>query len=94
MKSIRAVLVAIFFAAVSLPAFGGDYVTISSPELKAMIDRSEPAPVIIDSRSQSQFDQTRIKGAINIPLAEMEQNPALPKAPKDAQLVFYCSGST
>ena len=89
-----AMLVITFLTMLSLPAFGGDYVTITSPDLKAMIDRNEPGLLIIDSRSQNQFDVTRIKGAICIPLAEMEQNPALPNAAKDAKLVFYCSGNT
>jgi len=94
MKYIRMLLVMMSFAALSLPSFGGDFGYITSAELKAMIDRNEPGMVIIDSRSQSQFEEARIKGAINIPLLEMEQNPALPKAPKDARLVFYCSGTT
>ena len=94
MKRIRMLLVGMFLAALSLPAFGGDYSTLTSAELKAMSDRNEPGLVIIDSRSRSQYEETHIKGAINIPLMDMEQNPVLPEAPKDARLVFYCSGNT
>jgi predicted sulfurtransferase len=94
MKLIRMLLVMMFVGALALAAFGGDYGTVTSAELKAMIDRNEPGLVIIDSRSQSQFEESHIKGAISIPLTDMEQDPALPKAPKDARLVFYCSGNT
>jgi rhodanese-related sulfurtransferase len=94
MKPVRLLLVIMFLAALSLPALGVDVGTVTSAELKAMINRNEPGLVIIDSRSQSQFEETHIKGAISIPLSEMEQNPELPKVQKDAKLVFYCSGNT
>ena len=94
MKLMRMLLVGMFLAAPALPVFGGDYGSLTSAELKAMIDRNEPGVVIIDSRSRSQYEETHIKGAINIPLTDMEQDPALPRAPKDARLVFYCSGNT
>ena len=94
MKLIRMLVVMMFVGALTLAAFGGDYGTLTSAELKAMIDRNEPGVVIIDSRSRSQYEETHIKGAINIPLTDMEQDPALPGAPKDARLVFYCSGNT
>lgn len=94
MKNNVILLVIMSLAILSAPAFSGDFVSLTSPELKAMIDRNEPGLLIIDSRPQSQFDEARIRSAICIPLAELEQNPALPKAPKDAKLVFYCSGNT
>jgi len=94
MKPVRVLLVIMLLAALSLPALSGDVGTVTSAELKAMIDRNEPGLVIIDSRSLSQYEEAHIKGAISIPLVEMEQNKELPKAPKDARLVFYCSGTT
>lgn len=93
MKHVR-MLVTMFLAVLALPVFGGDYGTLTSVELKAMIDRNKPGLVIIDSRSRSQYEEMHIVNAINIPLSEMEQNPELPKVQKDAWLVFYCSGST
>ena len=94
MKLIRMLLVMTILVALPLAVFGADYGTITSAELKALIDRNEPGLVIIDSRSQSQYEETHIKGALNIPLTDLEQNPALPEVPKDARLVFYCSGNT
>jgi len=94
MKHLRMLLATLYLAALSLPVFGGDFGTVTSVELKAMIDRNEPGLVLIDSRSRSQYEDAHIKTAINIPLTEMEQNPELPRVQKDARLVFYCSGST
>jgi phage shock protein E len=94
MKHIRILLFTMFLVALSLPAFGGGYGTLTSVELKTMIDRNETGLVIIDSRSQSQYEDAHIKGAISIPLDVMEKNPELPGVQKDARIVFYCSGST
>jgi rhodanese-related sulfurtransferase len=94
MKYLSILLVVMFLAALSSVTFGGGYGTVTSAELKAIIDQNEPKLVIIDSRMQSQYEEAHIKGAISIPLNEMELNPELPKAPKDAKLVFYCSGNT
>lgn len=94
MKKTVALLVMLSLSALALSAFGGDFVMLPGAELKAMIDRNEPGLLIVDSRSRSQFDEAHIKGAISIPLAEMESDPVLPVAPKEAKLLFYCSGNT
>lgn len=94
MKQFVLLLVTICFVAVTSPVSAAGFSTITSAELKAMIEQNEPGLVIIDSRSQSQFDEAHINGALNIPLAVMEQNPALPEVPKNTTVVFYCSGNT
>lgn len=94
MKHIATLLVTIFLAAMSLPAFGGGYGTLTDVELKAMIDRNEPGLVIIDSRTIGQYEEAHIKGAISIPLEMMEKSPELPGVQKDARIVFYCNGAT
>ncbi|MBK5274698.1 MAG: rhodanese-like domain-containing protein [Desulfuromonadales bacterium] len=94
MKYLRMLLFVLFLAAPSFPAFGSGVGDVTSLQLKAMIDRNEPGLVLIDSRSLNQYEEAHIKGAISIPLEEMGQNPELPKARKDARLVFYCSGNT
>ena len=94
MKNIVTILVIMFLGALSLTVFGGDFGYVTCDELKAMMERNEPALVIIDSRADSQYEAAHIKGAINIPVSETVQNSTLPKAPKGAKLVFYCSGNT
>lgn len=87
---------AVALCAAFMPAhlFAGDYGTITAAELKAMIDRKEPGLLVIDSRSRRQHEEEHIPGAISLPLSDMEQDASLPQAPRDARLVFYCSGTT
>ena len=94
MKQIIILLVMTFFVALSLPVQGGEFGSLTAAELKTLIDRGEAGLVIIDSRSTQQFQEGHIKGAISLPLFDLEQDPALPRVPKDARLVFYCSGTT
>ena len=58
---------------------------ISPEELKEHIDRKTKY-LIIDVREPEAFARQTIKGAINIPLDELEA--ALKKIPKDTALVF------
>jgi rhodanese-related sulfurtransferase len=94
MKLIGMLMVMMSLSGLPAMVSGGDYGTVTSVELKALIDRNEPGLVIIDSRSQSQYAESHIKGAVSLPLMEMEQDTALPDSPKNASLVFYCSGTT
>jgi rhodanese-related sulfurtransferase len=94
MRQFIVLLVMTFSVALSLPARGGEFGSLTAAELKALIDRGEPGLTIIDSRSAQQFQESRIKGAISLPLFDLEQDPALPRVPKDSRLVFYCSGTT
>jgi 3-mercaptopyruvate sulfurtransferase SseA len=94
MNYFRMLLIMTLLVAPAVSGFGGDYGSLTGAELKAMMDRNEPGLMIIDSRSQNQYEESHIKGAISIPLSEMEQDTALPKAAKETTLVFYCSGTT
>lgn len=94
MKRIVMLLAMICLAAVPAPAVSGSYGYVTVTELKAMMDRNEPGLVIIDSRHAEEYAEEHIKGAISLPLADMEQNQALPDLPRSAKLVFYCSGMT
>ena len=61
-------------------------------ELKDALDRV----VIVDSRSQYEFETLRIKGAKNIPVASktFEANLAKLRASTEKPIVFYCNGRT
>lgn len=81
--------------AAPLPSLAGEpFEMLESPALKGMIDKKTPGLMVIDARSEGEFKAGHIGAAINIPLAQLEQDATLPKAAKDAPLVFYCSGST
>ena len=63
---------------------------ITVDELKEKIAKHEPV-TIIDSRSQGSYDSTttKIKGAIRIPLDEVQAR--LKDIPRDKEIVVYCT---
>jgi len=52
--------------------------------------------MIIDTRSQLEFDTLQIKGAINLPIADKDFGDRIQalRATTDKSLVFYCNGRT
>jgi rhodanese-related sulfurtransferase len=52
--------------------------------------------VVVDARSRYEFNTLRIKGSINIPVADdnFEQEVAKLRAKTDKPIVFYCNGRT
>jgi phage shock protein E len=44
---------------------------------------------IIDVREPSEFDESHVEGAVNIPLGEMMKR--LDEIPKDEEVVVYCN---
>lgn len=49
------------------------------------------AAVIVDVRSAEAYAQSHIKGAISIPLAEIENNPTGLKLEKEQWIITYCT---
>lgn len=66
--------------------------TVSSEELKSLIDRKTPGLVVVDARSTEEYQEVHISSAISIPLSKLEKDATLLPTPKDAMLVFYCNG--
>ena len=61
---------------------------IAPEDLRKLIDKNTKT-LIIDVRDLDEFEKETIKGAINIPLDEIE--PKLRDIPKDTTLVFTCN---
>jgi hypothetical protein len=63
---------------------------ITVEELKGKLAKNEPV-FIIDSRSQGSYDatETKIKGALRIPMDEVESR--LSEIPRDKEIVTYCT---
>jgi hypothetical protein len=61
---------------------------ITIEELKRKMD-SKTAIVIVDNRSQAEFDVDHIKGAICVPLADVAAGGWT--LPVDKELIFYCA---
>ena len=61
---------------------------IAPEDLRKLIDKNTKT-LIIDVRDPDEFEKETIKGAINIPLGQLE--PKLRNIPKDTTLVFTCN---
>jgi rhodanese-related sulfurtransferase len=68
------------------------FARISGEELNSLIKKGKPAVVLIDTRSAGEYNEAHIENAVNITFAQMERDPASPPYPKDAFIVFYCTG--
>ena len=68
------------------------YKTVTTEELKKLIDSGKDAPLVIDARNPEEYDEVHIKNAVNIPVAKLEKDPSLLPADKKKAIVFYCNG--
>ncbi len=90
-------LILILLAVMLLTACGQDkkneqetvYMTISAEEAKQIMD-SEEGYVILDVRTQEEYDEGHIPGAIVIPLAEIEDRAEEELTDKDQLILVYC----
>ena len=61
---------------------------IGTEELRGLIDKSNPALVLVDARGPEVYAQGHLPRAINLPADRVEaMGPALPK---EAEIVVYC----
>ena len=68
-----------------------DFKTISTGQLKAMID-DKNAFTLIDARTKDEYQEAHIVTAISIPEKEFEKSISLMPSDKSSLLVFYCNG--
>lgn len=61
---------------------------LSTEEVKERLDSGADL-AIVDVRIKETFDETHVKGAISIPLSELEARYA--ELPKDREIIIYCS---
>jgi len=69
--------------------------TITAQELKQKIDNKEDF-ILVDALSENSYDMRHIPGAVNIPngsdfLSQFEEKIG---APKDKEIITYCSSAT
>lgn len=65
-----------------------DLYKIPEAELKALNDQDDPDIFILDIRAAADYAAGHIKGAVNIPFAEVGKN--LNKLPTDRMIIVYC----
>jgi phage shock protein E len=61
---------------------------LSSTELKELIDKKDAGFLLIDVRSESEYDSGYIPTAINIPYTKIQERSE--EIPKDKLIIVYC----
>ena len=62
----------------------------SVAQLQKAISKSDHKPVLLDVRTQSEYNDGHIQDAINIPHDQILKEPQLLSAYKDSQMVVFC----
>ena len=62
----------------------------SVAQLQKAISKSGHKPVLLDVRTQSEYNDGHIQDAINIPHDQILKKPQLVSAYKDSQVVVFC----
>ena len=62
----------------------------SVAQLQKAISKSDHKPVLLDVRTQSEYNDGHIQDAINIPHDQILKEPQLLSAYKDSQVVVFC----
>ncbi len=70
------------------PAAGGEYIRIDAAEAKEMMESEDV--IILDVRTEEEFEEQRIEGAILIPDYEIEELAEDKLPDKDATILVYC----
>lgn len=83
---IRAVILAGLLAAPA-PAVQAD--SISAPALSSLLSEGE-APLILDVRSEREYESGHVPGAVNIPYQELPARLSELPASEDQEVVVYC----
>jgi predicted sulfurtransferase len=69
-----------------------DFKEIKAEELKKMMDEKAPF-LLVDTRSEYEYRDVRIPGAINIPQEKFRILDMLLPKDKTFPIIFYCRGS-
>lgn len=62
----------------------------SVAQLQKAISKSDHKPVLLDVRTQSEYNDGHIQDAINIPHDQLLKEPQLVSVYKDSQMVVFC----
>jgi phage shock protein E len=72
-----------------LPLTEAEVPRISIEDAKAALESGEA--VVVDVRSDAAYEVSRVAGAINIPLDEIEANPTALTLARDQWIITYCT---
>jgi 3-mercaptopyruvate sulfurtransferase SseA len=74
---------------VGLPLTERDVPRVSVEEARAALDSD--AAIVVDVRSPDAYETSHVAGAINVPLIEIERDPAGLDLPKEEWIITYCT---
>ena len=86
MKTFLALL-ALIAVSVSL-CFAAGIISITSTEAKALLAKNKQV-VLLDVRTPEEFRQAHLRGALLIPLGELQKR--VPEIPRDRPILVYCA---
>ena len=89
MNRLFAILLFSVFLFACSPSNNGEIMQVSPIESAGL--QSNKFAVIIDVRSQSEWEQQHIPGAIHIPLSDLDDRMGELKAFEDKQLIMQCA---
>lgn len=87
----RVVLVVLFLLLSVSAVFASGYQNIMSTEAKGIIDKKRNV-YLLDVRTPDEYRQARLKGAVLIPINEIEKR--FKEIPKNRLVVIYCAVGT
>jgi rhodanese-related sulfurtransferase len=65
---------------------------VTSEQLKELLESQPEGLVLIDARTQPEFQEAHIRTAVSIPLTVLEKDSSALTFAKNARLIFYCNG--
>jgi rhodanese-related sulfurtransferase len=71
----------------SITAYSADVGNISQQEL---LEVNTNNVIIVDVRTPEEFQQGHVPNAINVPLSDIIDNPAILRSSKEKPIVLYC----
>jgi len=78
------------FWILSLLSFSAYSGNISNISQQTLLEADLSNLVIVDVRTPEEFQQGHVPNAINVPLSEIIDNPAILLSSKDKSIVLYC----
>jgi 3-mercaptopyruvate sulfurtransferase SseA len=75
--------------AADLPLSEADVPRVTADEAKAAVDSGQA--VIVDVRAPSSYELEHVAGALSIPLADIEDDPAAVPLDKAQWIITYCT---
>jgi rhodanese-related sulfurtransferase len=78
------------FLVLSLLSFAAHSANVSNISQQELLEADTNNLVIVDVRTPEEFQQGHVPNAINVPLSEIIDNPAILTSSKEKPIVLYC----